>query len=297
MRAAAPGKLVLSGAYSVLEGAPAIVTAVDRYVVADTRRPAAFITEEVRAAGLETPPWFDASRLRDGDHKLGLGSSAAIVVASLGALEPELSANPMPTDPVVERLFQRARHAHRVAQGGGSGIDVAAASFGGTLAARLVESELQIQRLAWPPALHVQVWFAGSSVKTSEMLRLIRALPPQRYDQLMAPLCEAASSTLRGLEAGDADRVLRGLAAQRDGFGDLGDAAGAPILTEATRRLQHRAGNDFVIVPSGAGGGDVTLCVGYTPPSTQLEAFAIDLGHRCLHLELGAAGVHRRKTP
>ena len=34
----APGKLVLTGAYAVLEGAPAIVVAVDRYAVADASR-------------------------------------------------------------------------------------------------------------------------------------------------------------------------------------------------------------------------------------------------------------------
>ena len=38
MRARAPGKLVLSGAYSVLEGAPALVAAVDRYALADDAR-------------------------------------------------------------------------------------------------------------------------------------------------------------------------------------------------------------------------------------------------------------------
>jgi len=42
--ARAPGKLVLSGAYAVLSGAPALVVAVDRYVVADSARPAAFLT-------------------------------------------------------------------------------------------------------------------------------------------------------------------------------------------------------------------------------------------------------------
>jgi len=34
VRIIAPGKLVLTGAYAVLEGAPAIVVAVDRYAVA-----------------------------------------------------------------------------------------------------------------------------------------------------------------------------------------------------------------------------------------------------------------------
>ena len=49
-RARAPGKLVLSGAYAVLSGAPALVAAVDRYVVADSARPTLFDAPEVRAA-------------------------------------------------------------------------------------------------------------------------------------------------------------------------------------------------------------------------------------------------------
>jgi phosphomevalonate kinase len=36
MKARAPGKIVISGAYAVLEGAPSVVTAADRYVTADT---------------------------------------------------------------------------------------------------------------------------------------------------------------------------------------------------------------------------------------------------------------------
>ena len=84
MIARAPGKVVLSGAYAVLEGAPAIVAAVDRYVVADASREATRVTPEVEHAlarrGAAAAPWFDASALRDETlgKKLGLGSSAAI---------------------------------------------------------------------------------------------------------------------------------------------------------------------------------------------------------------------------
>ncbi|AGP37561.1 hypothetical protein SCE1572_25545 [Sorangium cellulosum So0157-2] len=104
----APGKLVLSGAYAVLEGAPALVAAVDRYVVADPARQADLVTEEVQAAidagALDRAAWFDASALRsaapdptagapagagapprEASRKLGLGSSAAILVATLAA--------------------------------------------------------------------------------------------------------------------------------------------------------------------------------------------------------------------
>src|SRR5262249_8121092 len=63
--ARAPGKLVLSGAYSVLYGAPALVAAVDRYVSADSALAAERVTPEVRAALGDAPaPGFDASALR-----------------------------------------------------------------------------------------------------------------------------------------------------------------------------------------------------------------------------------------
>src|SRR5262245_13182412 len=127
MKASAPGKLVLSGAYSVLEGAPAIVTAVDRYVHCDSRVPAALVTPEVRAAlHAGAAPSFDASELRAGDRKLGLGSSAAILVASLAAADEREFASERA---LRESIWEPALTAHRSAQGGGSGIDVAASTW------------------------------------------------------------------------------------------------------------------------------------------------------------------------
>src|SRR5690606_2525725 len=123
-------------AYAVLRGAPALVTAVSRFAEADASRPAPFVTPEVAEALRElapdrAAPWFDASSLRERGAKLGLGSSAAILVASLGALDPPGADQPRPA--WRGRIYERALRAHRRAQGGGSGIDVAAAALGGTL--------------------------------------------------------------------------------------------------------------------------------------------------------------------
>ncbi|MGH7271379.1 MAG: hypothetical protein ACREJ3_13200, partial [Polyangiaceae bacterium] len=74
MRVIAPGKLVLSGAYAVLEGAPAIVVAVDRHVVVD-----------VPSGWLDPGPPDTRAIYGDSDRKLGLGSSAASLVALYGA--------------------------------------------------------------------------------------------------------------------------------------------------------------------------------------------------------------------
>ena len=127
--ASAPGKLVLLGEYAVLEGAPALVLAVNRRATA-TLRPAAGRDWEIASPtlGIEarlrfggsTPAWMGtaapelawvgtvmerapgiarvpACRVeletdrfylahRGTRHKLGLGSSAALTVALLGAL-------------------------------------------------------------------------------------------------------------------------------------------------------------------------------------------------------------------
>ena len=100
--ARAPGKLVISGAYAVLEGAPALVTAVDRYAVADSSKPVSFHTPEVATClDRREAPDVDPSALREGDLKLGLGSSAAILVASLAAHRKHH--HPSATDEAIQR--------------------------------------------------------------------------------------------------------------------------------------------------------------------------------------------------
>jgi phosphomevalonate kinase len=116
VRARAPGKVVISGAYAVLDGAPAIVSAVSRYAVADSARSAERETPEVRAALGDRPaPWFDAGELFARGEKLGLGASAAILVAALAALELEAS-GPLGRRHAVRLVLPRALEAAR-AQG------------------------------------------------------------------------------------------------------------------------------------------------------------------------------------
>ena len=68
LRVFAPGKMVLTGAYAVLRGAPAISVAVSRgaYAIAGSRGTA---SREVAAAIGEDPaPEVDTSALFDGDR-------------------------------------------------------------------------------------------------------------------------------------------------------------------------------------------------------------------------------------
>lgn len=287
MRARAPGKVVLSGAYSVLHGAPAIVSAVSRYVVADSSRPADLVTDEVRAAlkPAQSAPWFDASDLREGGRKLGLGSSAAILAASLCALEGGSASS--------EALFARGLAAHRAAQGGGSGVDVAASTFGGTLVYRLTPSAPELQPVSLPAALCIEVWTCPTSASTRELLAAVARLAerePALHQRLLSAQGDAAAAAVTELARPGA--FVAALRAQYLALSELGVAAGVPIVTkelsELTPRVEQEGG---VLLPAGAGGGDIALFVGLGPSSAAVRAALEQRAHRLLPAELSASGV------
>ena len=296
MIALAPGKIVVSGAYAVLEGAPAIVVAVDRYATADTTRSPAFVTPEVAAAIGEKPaPWFDASPLRDGDRKLGLGSSAAILVASLAALELE-ARGALDDSTLCGLVLERALRAHRSAQGGGTGIDVAAACHGGTIVAERRRGMLAVTRSALPDALHLEVWAAGHPASTPALLEQVERLSqrtPERYRQLLEAQSAAARAGALALERGSAPALVASLRDQCRCLDELGEASEAAIVTAGVRTLNEAAQREgAAVLPSGAGGGDVALFAGLAPPSQKLRAMANHHGHLPLALRLEARGVH-----
>lgn len=295
-RARAPGKVVLSGAYAVLTGAPALVSAVSRYVLADTARPAERVTDEVRAALSvgQAAPWFDASELRAGGRKLGLGSSAAILAASLFALERDAA----PSASLGElrgRVFERALLAHRVAQGGGSGVDVAAGTFGGTLAYRLLPEGPRAVAVTLPAELRLEVWVCPSSASTRELLgavaRLAQAAPAE-HDAWLGAQTEAANAAALAVQRADTQALLSAVEAQQRALSGLGQAAGVPIVTPELRALGPRArAEGGVLLPAGAGGGDIALFLGSAPSSPDLRLALFDYGHQLLRTELSAAGA------
>jgi len=97
MKATAPGKLILTGEYAVLEGAPALVVAVNRRVVARRRKGPtgsspfllALANELELRYGADHPATraafeivVDSREFFVGALKIGLGSSAAVTVAA-----------------------------------------------------------------------------------------------------------------------------------------------------------------------------------------------------------------------
>jgi len=292
-RARAPGKIVLSGAYSVLEGAPAIVAAVDRYATADAAAEATFVTEEVRAAVtsgvIPRACAFDASALRsaDGSRKLGLGSSSAILVATMAAFK-----GPPPDAAARTWFFEAALAAHRTAQQGGSGVDVAASVNGGILVCELAKGRLVTRPHALPRDAHVTILASRVAASTAELRGRVRAFrdsDPSRYRSLLA---RASSGARDAVAASTVDALIAALTAQRDALGELGQRCGAPILTADVAQLAQRASvAGFFVGPAGAGGGDVAIAVGTAPLPADLVAAARAVGLDVVDAHLGASGV------
>lgn len=293
MRVFAPGKLVLTGAYAVLEGAPAMAIAVSRGAFADTARAARTPTPEVRAALGDdvVAPHADASAMFAGTRKLGLGASAAILVASLAAIEADAGADPSNAR-VREKLFEVARDAHAKAQNGGSGVDVAVSIHGGAVQYVMHEP---VKRVVLPPGLQIHVLACTTSARTSELRQEIDRLgvtSPSIHRACMSELARIANAAARAVDAADSAAFVESLRRSARALARLGAAAGVAIVPPGFDALETiAAGDEASFSVSGAGGGDVAVYVGPSEPSATFVERARALGLFSLDLSLDYKGV------
>jgi phosphomevalonate kinase len=283
VRVVAPGKLVLTGAYAVLEGAPAIVVAVDRHALVD----------------VATPDDVDVRALHDETgRKLGLGSSAASMVASQGARA--VARGEDLADPAVRAaLFRAVRDEHARSQRGGSGVDVAASVHGGALRYALEgpDGEPSVRAVEMPARVELHAFWSGTSARTSDLRARVDALRA-RSGLALARLRLLAAVAASAVDSGDARAFVRAARDTGDALDALGRAADAPIVPPAfaeLARLAERA--DGAFLPSGAGGGDVAVWLGLAPPPAAFLDRAGALGMRPLGLKLDIRGVRTRSTP
>ena len=336
IEAHAPGKLLLSGEYAVLAGAPAVVVAVGaraRAVLSPSPqmqlsvsgRPFSFSVEpsgrlrwqdpppaghgellEAAVAGLgavnaiaEPQPveiHLDSSEFSvegaDGkQHKLGLGSSAAVLVALLAALDQawELGLD-------AANLCELARSAHQHFQGGrGSGVDVVTAVYGGVLAMGM-DGPGQPELLRWPGGLELVAVWSGRSASTPAMIARLDAFHARRpadAKRHLEALTDQATQAVCAWQAGDIATIMASADAYFDALCALDREAGIGIVTDAHARLRALARREGAIYKtSGAGGGDLGFAMTADPDvAARLRSVFAAAGYPVVDQVLAVPGV------
>jgi phosphomevalonate kinase len=272
MHAIAPGKVMLAGEYAVLEGSDALVMAVDRFAIARDGEGAQLPRESVATLAVakregvlarEHVMHLDTRALEEGERKLGLGSSAAGCSAAL-----VLAATDEGVDVSARRaeLAALARRGHREAQGGGSGVDVLSSMHGGVIAVRFPEGtdrEPVVESIAWPSSIPWCVLWTGVPVRTSELIRAVKAFAardPNGMAECMNAIREAARDFESAIRSGSATETVHAIRSHAAAMDRLGQSSDASIVTPAMRQLAA-AVEPFGggIKPSGAGGGDIVF--------------------------------------
>lgn len=302
VEASAPGKIALLGEYAVLEGAPAIVLAVNRRARVRVRHNAEhdlLIAPQIcdryvpfRRDDAGAVEWMpvdsatavllklmghlierfaptepieietDTAAFYDEGLKIGFGSSAALTVATAAALSGE----PLDLVTLVE--------AHRAAQDGhGSGFDVAASRCGGVSRYRLRPTP-QAEKLALPEGLRLRCIWTGNAASTTGFLRGLDALGPRR--RALEPLIKAAEAAAAQLGPDPASWV----AAVRDyslALQKFATETTLPIFSGGhSEVLEVATRHGVAYKPSGAGGGDIGVAV--SADRAAMQAFVADLG-------------------
>jgi phosphomevalonate kinase len=299
VKALAPGKLLLTGAYAVLHGAPAIVCAIDRYAVASGAPPRE-VSKEVAVAmgdaGVDRAPHVDVASLFSNGQKLGLGSSAAAVVAALGHVAA-LRGEGLATERVRRGIFDRARAAHAQVQSGGSGVDVAASVYGGVLRYALDGAgRPSVAPVHLPSELRLDVYWSRQSARTSDMRARVDRLRDRDaglFAARMQELSVAAEAAASAIARGEARSFIEAARAGEAGLRALGRDADTPIVPPYAPALARTAEEEHsAFLPSGAGGGDVFVRLGLGSPSERFMEETRVAGLDRLNLAVDPLGVH-----
>lgn len=347
--ASAPGKVFVIGEYGVVDAGPALVATVTRRLRARVRarRGRGELVIRTRDGAVRHP--LDAERLDDvpaearfvvaaalvsartyglaatdlevstesdldaGHSKTGLGGSAAVTAATVAAVR-RIACGGEPDAAEERTQVATAVYAHRLAQGGGSGADVIAASAGGLVwldgldggdvpttvsaaSTRALDASLDWCRVSLPGALCLEVVATGLACATAPRVARYRAAGTGWSGASVRAWgagMRAASEAFRdGCTTGDGDLVLRAMGLAARLLSRLGAIASVPVYTRDLRRACAVASalEGTASKPSGAGGGDCAVAL--TPLATRatLRARWRESGLLPLEVELEPLGA------
>ena len=293
----APGSTIVMGEHAVLHGYPAIVAAVDARLsvtlsqLSDARlhiqsslgqwqssidealaaeldqQPLRFVLAAVRfySAGISGLPGLHIKIDSDIDPTMGLGSSAALTVALVGALHAWLQ---LGRD--QQQILHDAVAIIRHVQGRGSGADAAASCYGGLV--RYDAQQTQAQALlshAEASALpELRLIYTGYKTPTPEVVALVdqwAQTEPQRYAKIYAAMGELVATAEAAISQTDWSAMAAAMNAYQEQMQALGVCdEGTQMAVDAAWQQVASAANKYELAVkiSGSGLGDCILGLG-----------------------------------
>lgn len=219
---------------------------------------------------------IDSQLDSDSGKKYGLGSSAAVTVATVKAL---CHFYDLPV--TKDEIFKLAAIAHFEVQGNGSLGDVAASVYGGWIAYHSFDRQwlaqqrkyldlrtlvdlpwpdLKIESLKAPSNLQLLIGWTGKPASTSQLvdkISLFKARQQKEYRQFLEDSKHCIQRMVEGFHNADLESIKNEIRYNRELLKQLGTNSGVHIETPVLNKLCQIA-EDFggAAKTSGAGGGD-----------------------------------------
>jgi len=298
VRTSAPGKLLLLGDYAVVYGHPCLVTAVDKrlYVeveVIDSKEDE-ISTPQVKESRfvLETIAYMKEHfhinqhvRIRtqgDFSHQVGLGSSSAVTVATAHAFNILFNLSL-----TKKQIFDIGYAVNLFIQGVGSGFDIAAATFGGTI--KYVKGGTLIESLV-VSSLPLVVGYSGIKADTPFYIRKVAEAFRDRQGEInsiFSSLHRLVDQAQAALSDGDLMQLGICFTHAQEELNTLGVSIPKLDLMIAAAMKAGAWGAKL----SGAGGGDCMIALVSEGKKAAVEDAIKQVGGEIIPVALQAEGV------
>ena len=329
LTSSAPGKVILCGEYSVLQGYPAIVFGVNRRVKASIT-----ISDDDTGIVVDCPGLIDSPTtlqysnhqltshhkklkylvsllniLKDEDFEQRLNNSSMVItvdsrelfdggeklgLGSSAAMTVALHAlvKKVTRKTATLKNWHHLHNTHSKVQGKkGSGADIAASLYGGAIT---FKSNGEISPYHLPENLHIAFLWSGASASTPTFLATLSSWKQSNESLYSTLMSQLGSEVQKILEAPTAKDVVVGLKGFTDCLFNFAQNTQIPVFASGHEKL-YRHGQDMpelVYKPCGAGGGDLGIAV--ATEEELLKKFvdaSSNYGFRRIDLSIDTSGV------
>ncbi|MCF6225806.1 MAG: hypothetical protein L3J22_05815 [Xanthomonadales bacterium] len=232
---------------------------------------------------LDSRQFFFQARADGGENqKLGIGSSAALMLAACRVLEESGGS------------AESASKSHYQLQSQtGSGIDLATSIHGGLICFQQLQ---KVKLLNLPANFYWQAVWTGESAKTQDFLQAFNhwlGTNPTQWKLQQNSAASLIAEAIRAVGRNDGIALSACIRAYGEWMRDLGNWIQQPIYTPAFEEIREISlATDCAWKPSGAGGGDIGIvCATSRHNLTEISRTISDAGYKILDLEVDLNGL------